>query len=150
MAGASIAIETRWEDDEIRRAFQRLQRAGADMQRPLRDFGESWLNSTRARFESQESPSGTPWVALSERYRKRKHRNRDKILILRGHLMGTLNYQVSSTEVAVGSPLIYAATHQYGDPRRGIPARPFLGLSDGDRTELLDILHDHLRRALRG
>jgi len=62
MAGASIAIETRWEDDEIRRAFQRLQRAGADMQRPLRDFGESWLNSTRARFESQESPSGTPWV----------------------------------------------------------------------------------------
>jgi hypothetical protein len=64
--------------------------------------------------------------------------------------MGTLNYQVSATEGAGGSPMMYAATHQYGDPRHGAPARPVLSLSEVDRTELLDILEDHLRRGAGG
>jgi phage virion morphogenesis protein len=150
MAGASIAIHTNWEDRELREAFKRLERAAGDLEPALRDFGESWLNNARARFEAEQAPDGTPWAPLSERYKRRKKRNRDRVLMLRGHLYGTLNYQVSSTEVAIGSPLIYAAPHQYGDERRGIPARPFLGLSEADRSELLSILDDHLRRALRG
>jgi len=148
MAGASMRITTEWRDEAVRRAFRRLRRAAGDLAPAFRDFGESWLNSTRARIENQESPSGHPWAALSERYRQRKRRNKDKLLISRGHLMGTLNYQASAQEVAVGSPLIYAATHQFGDERRGIPARPFLGLSDEDRDELLRVVNDHLSAAL--
>lgn len=60
----------------------------------------------------------------------------------------------------VGSPEIYAATHQFGRlarPGQGlpfgaaaIPARPFIGLSDEDEAEILDIVEDRLRRAAGG
>jgi phage gpG-like protein len=33
-------------------------------------------------------------------------------------------------------------------PNRRIIARPFLGLSDGDRQDILAIVSDHLRRAI--
>jgi len=33
---------------------------------------------------------------------------------------------------------------QVGDPSRNIPARPFLGISDQDETEILDIIKGHL------
>ncbi|MCC8998035.1 MAG: phage virion morphogenesis protein [Candidatus Contendobacter sp.] len=45
---------------------------------------------------------------------------------------------------------MYGATHQFGNPNLNIPARPFLGLSQSDEQELLDILNDHLNRALGG
>jgi hypothetical protein len=35
-------------------------------------------------------------------------------------------FRVMGNGVIVGTNLIYAATHQYGDAKRGIPARPFL------------------------
>lgn len=38
----------------------------------------------------------------------------------------------------------YAATHQFGREGDGIPARPFLGLAQFERVEILDILRDHL------
>ncbi|RMH22224.1 MAG: phage virion morphogenesis protein, partial [Gammaproteobacteria bacterium] len=34
-----------------------------------------------------------------------------------------------------------------GDEKRNIPARPFLGLSDADRAEIVAALERHLRRA---
>jgi len=114
MAGASIAIRSKWEDRELREAFQRLERAAGNLEPALRDFGESWLNNTRARFEAEQAPDGTPWAPLSERYKRRKTKNRDKVLTLSGELMRQLNYQVSGHSVAVGSPLEYAAVHQFG------------------------------------
>jgi len=42
--------------------------------------------------------------------------------------------------------LVYAATHHFGDPRRGIPARPFLGVSRDARAVILQRVVDHLAR----
>lgn len=149
MAGATLRLDYKVKDREIRDGLERLARQGADMRNVFGDIGEELLNSTRRRFEVEQDPDGMAWQRLSERYRQRKDRNKDKVLQYRGHLFGTLDYQAESDHVAVGSPLIYAATHQFGDDDRGIPARPFLGLSDDDRDQVVAILHDHLQRALR-
>lgn len=67
-----------------------------------------------------------------------------------------------SDELLVGSPLIYADTHQFGAPKgsfgstsRGspipwgdIPTREFLGLSDTNADEVREIMADYLLSAV--
>jgi len=171
MAGASLDVQLEIGNAaEVKAAFLKLQDTLADLTPAFRDIGEALLNSTRARFLASKAPDGTPWKHLSEatllnRARRAsggRLKNKDgrysrkaalgyafaKPLIDRGNLMGLLDYQAGPKEVRIGTPLIYGATHQFGRGR--IRARPFLGLSSSDEQELLDILNDHLARALGG
>ena len=149
MAGASLDIQlTIANATEVKAAFESLQARLADLTPVFQDIGEAMLNRTRERFNSQTAPDGSPWAALSPGYAQRKKRNKDKILTLRGNLRGLLNYRAGPHAVRIGTPLIYGATHQFGNPNLNIPARPFLGLSQSDEQELLDILNDHLSRAM--
>lgn len=73
-------------------------------------------------------------------------------------LSTTIAYQVGTNSVTIGSPMEYAAVQQFGvlkgalgRTRRGapipwgnIPARPFLGVSESDKTDILEILRAHL------
>lgn len=145
MAGSNVEVTV--EDRKVHRALASLQDAGGDPDRAWRDIGEHLLDTTRERFRTETSPGGESWAPLSERYRRRKRKNADKILTRRGRLSGTLTYQVGDGELRVGSNRVYAATHQFG--RGAIPARPFLGLSDDDRDYVLEALTEHLDRALR-
>lgn len=142
MAGSFLEITV--DDRELSAALQKLQAKLGDLAPVFRDLGEHLLTSTRERFSSQTGPDGRSWPALSPDYAKHKPKNKDKILTLDGFLRGLMAVQVSPTALKVGTPLIYGATHQFGDPRRSIPARPFLGLSDQDRADTLDILSEWL------
>ena len=148
MARISIRVEGL---EEVNRLFARLRRAG-DLAPALRNIGEYILKTTRERFtDTQAAPDGTPWATLDPRTVRRKKKNADKILIEDETLSGTgLVYQEGPDEVSVGSSLKYAATHQFGDTSRNIPARPFLGLSAADRAEIERIARDRLAKALRG
>lgn len=147
MAGAALAINVEINDREVIAALRRLQSAGADMEPVFRSIGERLLINIRDGFSRQESPEGVAWAPLSPAYRARKKKNADKILTARGYLHDTLRYQASASGVEIGTDRIYGATHQFG--RDGIPARPFLGLSESSRQDILSIVSDHLRRALR-
>ena len=114
-------------------------------------IGEYLRASTQDRFKTQTGPDGDTWEALKPRTLARKRQNKDKILTLRGYLRRTIGYQVPTPgRVEVGSPLIYAAAHQFSwKPGRspdgeggGIPARPFLGISDADADEIMAIVED--------
>jgi phage virion morphogenesis protein len=149
MAGAALTINVEINDREVLAAMRRLHAAGTDMAPVFSSIGERMLINTRARFGKQESPEGVAWAPLSPAYRARKKKNKDKILIAFGYLFGPgLRYQASASGVEFGTDRIQGATHQFG--RGPIPARPFLGLSDDDRRDILDIVSDHLRRALSG
>jgi len=150
MAGASLDIQlTISNAAEVKAAFESLQAKLADLTPVFQGIDESMLNRTRERFNTQTAPDGRSWQALSPDYKKRK-KNADKILTLHGRLRGLLNYRAGPNEVRIGTPLIHGATHQFGNPQRHIPARPFLGLSQSDEQALLDILNDHLSRTLSG
>ncbi|MXY06033.1 MAG: phage virion morphogenesis protein [Gammaproteobacteria bacterium] len=150
------------DDAEVLDAFNRILRAGQDMEPVMRDVGEALLNSTRERFNSQTAPDGSPWAPLSETTKQRKKRNRDKVLTEHGDLRRDISYRVGPDFVEVGSSRIYGGTHQFGAERgaygetfRGspipwgdIPARPFLGVSDDDARAIDEIVIDHLADAI--
>lgn len=143
MAGASSLIKIDYNDADVQAALKKLLAKLGSLEPVFRDIGESLLISHRERFDRAVSPDGVPWPDLSPAYQQRKRRNRDKILVLDGWLR-QLNYAASGTELRIGTDRIYGATHQFGDPSRNIPARPFLGLDDAERKELLDALANWL------
>ncbi len=177
MAGAKFGVEI--DDRDVQAAFDRLLKAGESLEPAFRNIGEYLLISHRERFRAQESPEGVPWAPLSDLTLRRKmlrgvRREKGgkrrsltdadgstkigairalgsaKILIDRGYLVGSLTYAVSPDRLVFGTPMIYGATHQFGDPECNIPARPFLGVSDRDRLEIFDILQRHVSWAWDG
>lgn len=176
-------IEIRIDDGQVLSALQRLAAAGTDLTPALKQVGEYLVDATRQRFASSTAPDGTPWAPNTEAtylqylglfkgsYTKTGRLSKagagraagKRPLIGETKSLSTLiSYRVDGTTLEVGSPLVYAATHQFGarkgefgTTRRGapipwgdIPARPFLGLSDDDKTEVLAILQEHLARAV--
>lgn len=78
------------------------------------EINEYLMRATRERFKTQTAPDGTAWAALSPRYKKIKHRNKEKILTFRGHLQGTLRGQYDDNSLEFGSDRKYAALMHYG------------------------------------
>lgn len=147
MAGASVTID----DRAIVAALQRLQQHVSDLTPVYRDIGEQVQNQTKQRFRDQIDPDGIPWrdyAPLSDEYQARKDKNADKILVYDGYLSGGIHYQATGQDVMIGTKEKYGATHQFGREEDGIPARPFLGLSDEDKAEVLEIIEQHIRDAI--
>ncbi|WP_052265417.1 phage virion morphogenesis protein [Ruegeria sp. ANG-R] len=118
----------------------------------LKSIGEEFAGAggvINQRFKAEKGPDGKPWAPLSEsqiRRRQKKYGNAPMtILRMRGHLAGSINYQVSGGSLKIGTGKVvedYAAIHQFGgEAGRGltavIPARPYLGFSDAD-MELIE------------
>ena len=156
----NIKIEV--QDAELQQGLQALIETGLDLTPVMADIGEQLLNSTRQCFSDQVSPEGEAWSPLSHVTKARKKKNKDKILTEEGRLRRLLSVQAGKDYVEVGSTRIYAGTHQfgarrgaYGATRRGtpipwgdIPARPFLGVSDGDKKTILEIIQKHLKKSI--
>lgn len=112
MAGTRLAID----QAELERldAFM-AEQAARDTSGLMKPLGEYLLESTQRRFKDQVKPNGEKWKELDERYARRKKRNKDKVLTLRGYLRSYIHYQVTGGDsVEVGSNQKYAAIHQFG------------------------------------
>ena len=164
-----MKLRVELKDERARRAFRRAVEAGADMRPAMLGIGELLLRSTRKRFDTHRSPDGTPWARLRDSTLKRKREgghahNADKILTESGELRSRLNIRPGRDYVEIGSSVIYASTHQFGAgkgafgatsrgmpiPFGDIPARPFLGVSDEDSTEIELRIADYISGAWMG
>lgn len=65
-------------------------------------------------------------------------------------LLTSVQNYTTGTEARVGTPLVYGAIHQLGGStgRGTIPARAYLGLSEADRDEVVELVVDTLERRL--
>ena len=162
MANVKIEIDDRGVLD----AFNRLIAIGEDPGRALGAVGNVLVNRIREGFNTSTAPDGIPWAPLKSRQGKPL---RDK-----GHLMGSIDYQVEGNSVVVGTNLPYALVHQFGakiEARSGkvlrflvegrpvfvkrvtIPARPFLPterLPQEWETDCVDAIADVIRRSMDG
>ncbi|MCE8027534.1 phage virion morphogenesis protein [Halomonas daqingensis] len=145
---AGVTLDYRIDNDQVMRALEELNARGRDAQPAFAAIGEDLDRSHRGRFDKQVSPAGNPWAALSEEYRRRKPQRQDEILVLNGYLRDTLRYDAGPDFLQFGTDRVYGATHHFGDDERGIPERPWLGLSPDDEAAaertLLDFLNDAL------
>jgi phage virion morphogenesis protein len=120
-------------------------------------------------FRSETSPAGQKWAPLKPATRKRKgsktrrpqSRYPKKILRDMGDLYQSINSQINPDGVTTGTnrqvgSYSLGAIHQYGAPRAGIPARPFLPIDPQgqllreDREELIKLTEIFIQRVLEG
>ena len=147
MSGTFLEIDLNTAD--LEKALEGFAQRMDNLDPVYKNWGEALDQSHRQRFRDEKAPDGTPWAPLSPSTLKRKRGH--KILQEfgeRGGLLGSLHYQVSDG-LHYGTDKPYGAIHQHGGPAGRnksviIPARPFLGFTDDDREELLEILVDHL------
>lgn len=137
-----------------------------DMTPVFQDIGEYVVEATKKRFTISTAPDGTKWqpksAATIARYQARKDGNRPKPLIgPSGRLGREINKLATRDQVEIGSALEYSGVMQdgaakgaFGTAANGspipwgrIPARVWLGLSDDDNRNILDIADEYLAEA---
>jgi phage virion morphogenesis protein len=157
MAGAAIVIDHKFNDRKVIAAFKRLIDIGSNPDDVLYDILGHLELSHQERWEKQEAPDGTPWAPLSETTQKLKPKNNDLILVLEGYLM-QLHGDISGGVLEFGTDKPYGAMMQFGGitspnsmiPGVEIPARPYLGISTDDESNILGIVQEHLNAAMQG
>jgi phage gpG-like protein len=110
------------DDQEVLSALRRLAQSPAKMRPVMKMIGEEMTESTKRRFETSIGPDGKRWKALAQ---------------------STVLARLSKVK-GVG-----AEVHQFGTRDGRIPARPFLGLSNSDKTTLLDSLASFLKEQVK-
>lgn len=101
-------------DGDIRKLYKRLERIeNLDMRGVNIALAEALRASTLRRFKNQEAPDGSKWKPS-----KRAAGNGGKTLLDTGKLRRSINSKADNRGFAVGTNIIYAATHQFGDEDR--------------------------------
>lgn len=157
MAKNGVSLNWGGFDRALGNAIHRM----GDTQDLMDSIGETLRSSTLKRFDDEEDPTGKKWKPSA-----RAAAEGGKTLDKEGHLKDSIDYHATSSKVMVGSNLPYARIHQLGgtiQPKKGkflkfrgldgenvfvkevtIPARPYLGISDDDREEIMDTMTDFL------
>jgi len=157
--GIKITVTADSLDDALRRLIPILHLDEDELLSSIGAIGES---QTRRRITDEKTaPDGTAWAP--------NHKGTSILLETGNHLLGTIGWVQGADEVEWGSYWEYAHVHQegavikpinakalaipgsaFGRPlgdtvlvkKAVIPARPFIGLSDDNREEILDIVSD--------
>lgn len=149
-------------------SLDELTKALTDLGKPvsfapvIKQVRQVLIGGTKTHFDSEETPDGQRWPPLKrprnrKRDRSKKRRGRgDKVLndtgLLRtsvtasqsqGHFEETTDHSIEW-----GTNLDYAATHQFGDPRRNIPAREFLGISRDMEQDIEELVGDFVEEEI--
>jgi phage virion morphogenesis protein len=142
-------------DEQLARRLLALSHAEFD--EVLDIVGGLVESQVRRRIQDEKTdPEGGRWAPWSESYERTRHGNQS-LLQNEGDLLDSIQYLIRGDELEVGSNLVYAATHQFGDRRLAfgrtpvtIPARPYLGLSNENEAEIVGVLTDFLDDLARG
>jgi phage virion morphogenesis protein len=138
--------------DGYKRSINSAIKEWTDLTPHMRAIGDYLESITDERFDNQRAPNGRRWAALSPRYAKRKAKDPRKkkgagILVLTSRMRKDIKKKATKNSVELGikdgasnETKKKAAAHNYGAPKRNIPARPFIGLTNDDRKEILGIL----------
>ncbi len=144
-------IEIQYDDHAIQEALQRLLNRTGNLRPALAEIGDVLTESSKQRFETLTAPDGGHWAPNSPVTVDRKGHSRP-LSGETGALMQTIHSDVvDNFTVEIGSPMQYAAMMQFGGTTDefphlwgDIPGRPFLGISDQDKADILDIIQRHL------
>jgi len=158
--------------DAVRNRLREISSRVSNMSPILKAIGDRVVEQTKRRFEAGgPAPDGTPWEPP-----KSQNTKRIRTLTVSGHLRDSIRFQIiGNNAVAVGTNKEYAAIHQLGGqtaahiirprnkgglfwpgarhpmklvrhPGSVIPARPFLGVSEANSTEILGLINEYIIR----
>lgn len=163
-------------DQQVQAALNRVAASLADMSPLMGDLGEMLLASTQDRMLRGEQPDGAAFAPRSQttldRYAKLEQTYGPVPLFKSGEMRQQLAYRPGPDYLELSSNAIQSAVMQFGakqgafgafigKDKRGrdhfhsipwgdIPARPFLGLSEQDKTDILAEIAEWIGGAARG
>lgn len=145
---SGIKLDFKIDDLVAQNALQSIEKFNAYSM--FDEIGQYLTSEATQRFKDSVDPEGNTWE-ISERAKTEG----GKTLVDFAHLRDSLTHfaYIDGTGVEQGSDMIYAAIHQFGgetgrNKATTLVARPFLGITDDDDSEINAIVEDFLREAL--
>lgn len=119
----------------------------------LEDIGDLFVYSVQENFQVGGRHSGDPdsifggsqsWEDWSPKYQQKRNEERGggQILILDGHLSGSIGSTATNDDLEISASMPYAYRQHHGGG--GIPARPFLVLQEEDVEDALEEISSFL------
>lgn len=126
--------------------------AGPGMADLVYKIGQLVESQTNERIDREKTgPDGALWAAWSSWYARTRGSAQSLLVASDPGLRRSIENQTTGDRAIVGTNLIYAAMHQFGGTKAqfphlwgDIPARPFLGLSGDNRSEIEELVVDML------
>ena len=144
-----MRVQITYDDQVVQQRLAQLRERGSDLSPAMREIAGHLLDGVAESFASERGPAGKAWKPLKPatvRERRRKGYRAGPILERSGDLLSRILADWDDSTAVAGTNVVYAATHHFGDPERGIPARPFLGVSRDTRDVVIDAIVQHLAR----
>ncbi len=154
---------------EVEALLDELKRAALSPRNAYDLVGQRMVAQQKRHFIKQEGPTGKEWEPLAPETIARRLGGKAAstprgrlgvagvgrgIRILRdiGTMAGSIVYNVDESGVEAGVPttIPYAPTHQFGDPERNIPARPFIYINQKEAEALLKLFTREVLKVLPG
>lgn len=147
---AKMFITDTKEIKELQKKIKFLKLGSDDRKKLLESIGVEIETQIEERFENQTDVGGNPWADISEKTRLyyAKKGIGGSLLSRTRQLRDTIESQATDSQLLAGATKIYAATHNYGDGKRNIPKREFLGLSYENIREIEYIIKDFVKSML--
>lgn len=148
-------ILIRIDDSEAQQTISRAATQLTNMRVLLAGIANILLQSVELAFDQQRDPSsGRPWqvwAPTTQTYREKHKRGRGKILQFDGMLVASITPDYGDNFVKVGTINPYAPIHQFGgmagrNRTVEMPARPYLGLGQEDKADIMGAVRDHISR----
>lgn len=148
-------IVIKYDDADVLSMLTQLHERMGDLSPVMQQIAGYMHDSSEQAFANQRDPvTGDPWPELSEAtLQMRPDRAGGELLRDSAQLVDSLQQDFDAMSAYYGTPKEYAAMHQFGGttsprsmiPNHEIPARPFLGLDDVSKEDVLDMLAGYLR-----
>lgn len=154
MSGAYVSSDIK-ELEGLAAILKRSALSVSDRAALMKSLGNEIVEQSRSRIlETQEDPEGNKWQDYADStLRGLKAKGLEKVVSLlnrEGYLHQSIDVQQSGQwSVLVGSAREYAGVHQWGYKPKNIPARPYLGLSSDDISDLTELAEIFLKRRMQ-
>lgn len=166
----SDSLSIKIDNDKVIKALRRLSEKTSNLRPVMRAIAENIMDATKENFSTEGARLGEKWQDLSPLTKKwRSEQGYDgKMLQVRRKLYNSISAYSDNDTAIVGTNLVYAKVHQLGIDKRvnvsahtrrnkpvkahtkelKIPARPFLGLTDGDIKGIEGLILDAIYNKL--
>lgn len=158
-------IDIHFDDRDILKGLNALLKSTSDLTPAMREIAGVLADVPETSFENQASPDKTPWPDLSDITKDRRAKSGNwpgQILRVTGQLASSIQSDYGKTFAVAETITKYARTHQFGAkkgefgttekgapiPWGDIPPRPFFGLPDDSRDEILTLINRYLAASL--
>lgn len=153
-----MQIESVFDDKQVQKRLQALIKLGTDMTPITAAISAVLMSESEDAFANEADPmTGAKWAPLSEAYQARLEKKGYTGTMLQrtqGGLAMSLQQDFDAVSAAIGTNKIYAAIHMWGGlpsmpaAPAAVPARGYMGLSEGGIKQIHEIINQKHQEAL--